>query len=742
MEVRSTPVTFVNRAHQRLFGILSEPASVQADAAVVLLNPGTKMRVGPNRLYLRMAERFVAQGYAVLRFDFAGLGDSEGDVPESQTADLFGAIQTGRYVDDVSASIDWLVAEKGIRRVVAGGLCGGAITALLAAERDPRIVSVLGLGMPVILDGAHIDFSKYMTPAELAGQRRDYLWKLRLWEPRVWLSWWRLVTGRSHYSHIVRTLLQPVKARLKRKAAAHEVTDAPITDNTNPRFAPAMRHVFAKRRPILLVFGEEDRLLMEYTAKYVGRHQSDLDRAASLYELHVIKQANHIFSLDEWRDDLLDRCDRWLQEHGRGARGIAPAVAPDAVAATRHAPAAAPAGGPVRVLYCESNADGTIGGSYFSLLYLIQGLDKSRYRPTVVFQRDHVLMDEFRATGAEILIWPLSPPSTLGREPGLLRPLRLVAQKGTNLLRGFFWQAVQRARFLRREGFALVHLNNSLLRNEQWMLAARLAGVPCLTHERGINDFYPESAKKLGRRLGAIICISDAVRQTLVRAGADFGNLVTIHNALDPAALQVARPAAELRASVGIPSGAVVIGMVGNIRAWKGQDTLLRALERVRRVVPDAYVVFIGDTAAADRGFREQLDALIAELGLEGRVVFSGYQRCVADWIGASDVIVHASVQPEPFGRVILEAMALRKPVIGAAAGAIPEIIEEGRTGWTFPPGDDQKLAEALISVVGDFGRAREIGERGYARLVSSFDIRRNVDQTQAVYERLLRAAG
>ena len=123
---------------------------------------------------------------------------------------------------------------------------------------------------------------------------------------------------RSHYSHIVRTLMAPVKARLKRKDAASDAKEAPITDNTNPRFAPAMRHVFAKGRPILLVFGEEDRLWMDYAAKYVERHQRDIDRAASLYELHVIKQANHIFSLDEWQDDLLDRCGRWLQERGRG----------------------------------------------------------------------------------------------------------------------------------------------------------------------------------------------------------------------------------------------------------------------------------------------------------------------------------------------------------------------------------------------------------------------------------------
>jgi glycosyltransferase involved in cell wall biosynthesis len=396
---------------------------------------------------------------------------------------------------------------------------------------------------------------------------------------------------------------------------------------------------------------------------------------------------------------------------------------------------------PARVLYVESNADGTIGGSYYSLLYLIQGLDRRRYTATVVFQNDHLLMDDFRAAGAETLIWPLPRPRTFGHGGGRLAPLRLAAQKAANLLHGFVWQAVRRAWFLRRRNVALVHLNNTVLRSHEWMFAARLARVPCLTHERGINGHYPRAAKKLGARLGAIICISDAVRQTLRNAGADFGNLVTIHNALDPAAMAVTRTRAEMRAAVGLSDGAPVIGMVGNIREWKGQETLVLALDRVRREIPDARVVFIGDTAAADRDYHRQVEDTIARLGLGGHIVFSGYQRHVADWVGMVDVVVHASVLPEPFGRVILEAMALRKPVIGAAAGAIPEIVEEGRTGLTFPPGDHERLAAALVAVLRDPATARAMGEQGYARLTSAFDIRHNVSQTQDIYERLLRAA-
>jgi glycosyltransferase involved in cell wall biosynthesis len=394
----------------------------------------------------------------------------------------------------------------------------------------------------------------------------------------------------------------------------------------------------------------------------------------------------------------------------------------------------------VRILYYENNSDGTVGGSYYSLLYLVQGLDRSRYSPLVVFQRDHILLPAFREAGIETLIWRPPKPLELSKNrSAILRPFFLLAQKASNLGR-FFGPVIARAWFLRRKGIKIVHLNNSLLSSHEWMLAARLARVPCVTHERGINSNYPRTARFFGRRLGAIICISEAVRRSMAEAGADSGNLVTIHNGLDPAAFRFERSPEELRQTYGVPADAIVIGMIGNIRAWKGQDTLIAAMARVRRAYPDTRCLFIGDTAARDENYRRTLHDMVQELGLSEHVVFTGFQRNVADFVAMVDVVVHASVRPEPFGRVILEAMACGKPVIGARAGAIPEIIEEGVTGLTFPPGDHERLADAIIAVIRDPEAARSMGARGFARLKERFGIARNVESTQRVYQRLLGA--
>ena len=236
-----------------------------------------------------------------------------------------------------------------------------------------------------------------------------------------------------------------------------------------------------------------------------------------------------------------------------------------------------------------------------------------------------------------------------------------------------------------------------------------------------------------------MICISDAVRNNMRQRGADFGNLTTIYNGLDPEALTVSTPPMTLRANHGLDADDVVVGMIGNIKAWKGQETLHPGHgDCPAGVSGRSDASLVGDTSPADRDYERSLRELVSSLDLDRQIIFTGYQRHVADFLLMVDVVVHASVLPEPFGRVILEAMACRKPVIGARAGAIPEIIEEGSTGLTFPPGDSDALAAAILRLLRDRREAERLGEAGYRRLESEFGIAGNVASTQQLYERLL----
>ncbi len=391
-----------------------------------------------------------------------------------------------------------------------------------------------------------------------------------------------------------------------------------------------------------------------------------------------------------------------------------------------------------RVLYSEGNTDGTVGGSYYSLLFLLQNLDRTRVDPLLVLRADTPLLDRFRKAVGDVRIFPRRPAFTFGDRagPALRWALRPV-QRACNVAR-FYLAVVGLARFIRRERIDLVHLNNSVTSNHDWMLASMLARVPCVTHERGLNERYSPMARWCAPRLAAILCISQAVYDKLVEHDVSHTNLVLVHNGLDPQTLFATATPEDVRKEFGIGLDRRIIGMVGNIREWKGQEIVVRALPLVRDLFPEVTCLFVGEATDADSAYVQRLRTLISDSGLENTVVFSGYCPNVANPLSVMEVAIHASVAPEPFGRVLLEAMAMRKPIVGSAGGAVTEIVVNGSTGLTFPPGDERALAEGVCRLLGDPAGAQRLGEAGYRRLVSDFGIEANVARTLAAYDRVL----
>lgn len=201
-----------------------------------------------------------------------------------------------------------------------------------------------------------------------------------------------------------------------------------------------------------------------------------------------------------------------------------------------------------RILHVELNRDRTIGGSYFSLLYLVEGLDKAVWEPAVVFHQLHRLVPQFERVGARVMI--LEPPSTLkiqdsavgralqraGRAGAILLTTLSPVQKAWNFTVSQTRTVLLLRRFLRRAGTGLVHLNSGIELNHEWMLAARLCGIPCISHERWIADSFRAETRWIARHcLRAIVCISDAVRDNMAAQGIRGPRLVRIHNGLDPA---------------------------------------------------------------------------------------------------------------------------------------------------------------------------------------------------------------
>ncbi len=150
------------------------------------------------------------------------------------------------------------------------------------------------------------------------------------------------------------------------------------------------------------------------------------------------------------------------------------------------------------ILYCEANIDGTIGGSYFSLLYLTKGLDRKRYTPIVVFHKTNPLLPIFKEKNIDTFIIDkingINLPIINRNRSTALHHTTILIQKLINLTFVFPITLVKHVFFLKKHDIKIVHLNNSIKGNQSWMLAALLTNTPCITHQRGI--FFKFSLKE------------------------------------------------------------------------------------------------------------------------------------------------------------------------------------------------------------------------------------------------------
>lgn len=386
-----------------------------------------------------------------------------------------------------------------------------------------------------------------------------------------------------------------------------------------------------------------------------------------------------------------------------------------------------------RILFVEQNRDGTIGGSHHSLLLLVKHVDRTRFEPVVAFYQHNALIEEYERY-ARVVILPAYLPIKLSIAPGHpLNALALPVQKLLNLIGSLQFGAARLvAVFAIRPH--LIHLNNCVLTGAEWPIAAWLCKAPTVVHQRG-HAPPPWYTRFFDR----VICISRDVQAALERDDPSMARrIVQIHNGIDLQGFQAQsqlRTAEDVRSEFGLRDDELLIAMVGNVHEWKGQEVLLRALP----LLPSSLrwrCLFIGavPTSEENQAYYARLLELQRQFGLEDRTSFAGYRSDVSAIVGASDVLVHTSIAPEPLGRVILEGMALGKPTIATNHGGPTEIIEDRISGFLVEPGNPEALARCMLEVMGSSSLRARIGDAAQERIRLLFDVRGYVTRVEGVY--------
>lgn len=273
-------------------------------------------------------------------------------------------------------------------------------------------------------------------------------------------------------------------------------------------------------------------------------------------------------------------------------------------------------------------------------------------------------------------------------------------------------------------------------------LLARLTGTRNIIHVH--IKWYPEIGRATTwalQQCAGVLAISQFVRQSLIEGGVPPHKIYTALNATDTRDFDPERvPRGFLRQKYHLSEDTPLIGIVARIMLWKGHMELVEALAKVRQVLPNVRLAIIGRTdalASSGDSYEHRVRRRIAELNLESHVIWTGWLDAIPEVMADLDVLAVPSWE-EPFGLVVTEAMAMQRPVVGFASGALPEIITDGVEGLLVPARDTSALADALIALLQNPERCREMGRRGRMRVLTQFTPRRQAEDVERIYRNVL----
>jgi glycosyltransferase involved in cell wall biosynthesis len=398
----------------------------------------------------------------------------------------------------------------------------------------------------------------------------------------------------------------------------------------------------------------------------------------------------------------------------------------------------------MRIQYLS--ASGELGGAEMCLLDMMASLKTAQpdWQIGLISGQDGPLMERARALGVPATVLPF--PGTVARlgdskagnggPSSLLLAAKLAASSVA---------AANYCRQLRQQirGFNPDILHGNSLKMNVLGAWARDPGVPMVWHLHdyiGSRSFMSRAMRGSRRRCSAMLANSNSVRDDACAVFPGFTGIHTLYNAIDLAEFSPHGPAVDLDHLSHLepaPPGTVRVGLIATMAWWKGHREFIQALALLGdRESVRGYI--IGGPLYQSQGSQTDLDglrALAAECKL--RVGFPGFVADPASAMRALDIVVHASTRPEPFGRVIIEAMACGKPVITAGLGGAAELVTDRKNALVFRGGGPSDLVKQIHLLTHDQSLRQRLGAAGREAVMQNFDRKRLGPQLASIYQQI-----
>lgn len=383
------------------------------------------------------------------------------------------------------------------------------------------------------------------------------------------------------------------------------------------------------------------------------------------------------------------------------------------------------------ILYVHAN-NIDVGGADYCMFKLASELDTTRFRPVVCLSEKTEVMALYEKQGIRTYVIEME---RLKKNPSPVYLGRLLIN---------FFPTVKRIRkIIRLEKVDLIHGNDLL--DLYGPVAGRMEKKPVTQYVRWILE-SPVWLKELITGIvyhlnDRVLTVSDGVAgQMFFKNNAVLPGVLTCYDWIDMEKVGHNQQGTDIREAYRIPPGSPLVGCVGRLEFWKGQEIFIRAAAIVLGEMPDTFFMVVGGSVGGRNreSYGTMLKKLAEDLNISHRVIFTGHRSDISNVMTAFDIFVHASITPDPLPGVVMEAMYCSCPVVGADAGGVPEEVDPGKTGLLYRPGDPLEMAEKIISLLKHPDQMIKMGTAGRKRVETLFDKTRLCEKIQNIYDDMI----
>lgn len=360
-----------------------------------------------------------------------------------------------------------------------------------------------------------------------------------------------------------------------------------------------------------------------------------------------------------------------------------------------------------------------MGGAERNLIQLLNGMDKSRFRPIVCCLSGGQLASELKEKGHEIYNLNLKRIYDLHGIRALIWLFQLIKKRTIRLI-------------------VTYHEGSDFL----GLMAAGLSGVPIISSRRDmgykLNKRHIAAYRLCSNHFDAIIAVSEAVKKMMVAREKTAPNkIVTINNGVDVNLFSGSYNRTGIRSGLELNKHENVIGMIGSLRKIKGHKYLIEAASKVIRHIPETKFLIVGRDYNEPECSEKVLTHIARTLGVTKHLIFTGERSDVPELLSAVDIIVNPSLS-EGMSNTILEAMAAGKTVIASDVGGNREVINDHENGFLFPPKDTQTLANIIINCLKNPKETALIGKRAQEIAGERYSLQLMCEQNMALYAKCI----